>query len=76
MSHLEKEKLIKRSEIQIDMVTLYLQELGQDSVNLSFSVEQDNKVEDLKPAIVKIYDYYETDEHAVAEYNSPCIGQN
>ncbi|XP_056385103.1 alpha-2-macroglobulin-like isoform X2 [Hyla sarda] len=73
---LEKEKLIKRSEIQIDMVTLYLQELGQDSVNLSFFVEQDNKVEDLKPAIVKIYDYYETDEHAVAEYNSPCIGQN
>ncbi|KAG9469673.1 hypothetical protein GDO78_019950 [Eleutherodactylus coqui] len=57
---LEKEKLIKRSDIQTDMVTLYLEELGRASVNLSFFVEQDSKVKDLKPATVKIYDYYET----------------
>ncbi|KAM3913948.1 alpha-2-macroglobulin-like [Leptodactylus fuscus] len=71
---LEKDKLIKRSDIQTDLVTLYLEELGRKSVNLSFLVEQDIKVKDLKPAVVKIYDYYETDEHAVAEYNSPCSG--
>ncbi|XP_075144179.1 alpha-2-macroglobulin-like [Leptodactylus fuscus] len=71
---LEKDQLIKRSDIQTDLVTLYLEELGRKSVNLSFLVEQDIKVKDLKPAIVKIYDYYETDEHAVAEYNSPCRG--
>ncbi|XP_075697341.1 uncharacterized protein LOC142662932 [Rhinoderma darwinii] len=71
---LEKEKLIKRSDIQTDMVTLYLEELGKDSVTLSFFIEQDSKVKDLKPAIVKIYDYYETDEYAVTEYNSPCSG--
>ncbi|XP_075144180.1 alpha-2-macroglobulin-like [Leptodactylus fuscus] len=71
---LEMDKLIKRSDIQTDLVTLYLEELGRKSVNLSFLVEQDIKVKDLKPAVVKIYDYYETDEHAVAEYNSPCRG--
>uniref|UniRef100_A0A8C5ZTB5 Alpha-2-macroglobulin n=1 Tax=Marmota marmota marmota TaxID=9994 RepID=A0A8C5ZTB5_MARMA len=27
---------------------------------------------DLKPAIVKVYDYYETDEFAIAEYSAPC----
>ncbi|KAM3913949.1 alpha-2-macroglobulin-like [Leptodactylus fuscus] len=69
---LEKDQLIKRSDIQTDLVTLYLEELGRKSVTLSFLVEQDIKVKDLKPAVVKIYDYYETDEHAAAEYNSPC----
>ncbi|XP_044152478.1 alpha-2-macroglobulin-like isoform X4 [Bufo gargarizans] len=71
-----EENLIKRSDIQMDMVTLYLEELGQESINLSFFIEQDSKVKNLKPAIVKIYDYYETDEHAVTEYNSPCSGED
>ncbi|XP_068113734.1 alpha-2-macroglobulin-like [Hyperolius riggenbachi] len=69
---LEKDKLIQRSEIQTDVVTLYLNEMGRDPVNLSFMVEQDVEVKDLKPATAKVYDYYETDEEAVAEYNPPC----
>lgn len=67
-----QDRLIQRSEIQTDMVTLYLNEVGHDPVNLSFMVEQDIEVKNLKPAIVKVYDYYETDEHAVTEYNHPC----
>ncbi|XP_040217255.1 alpha-2-macroglobulin-like [Rana temporaria] len=67
-----QDKLIQRSEIQTDMVTLYLNEVGHDPINLSFLVEQDIEVKDLKPATVKIYDYYETDEQAVTEYNHPC----
>uniref|UniRef100_A0A803K6Y1 Alpha-2-macroglobulin-like 1 n=1 Tax=Xenopus tropicalis TaxID=8364 RepID=A0A803K6Y1_XENTR len=63
---------IKRSEIQTDMVTLYLNELGHDPVHFSIMVEQDIEVKNLKPATVKVYDYYETAEHAVTEYNSPC----
>ncbi|XP_053306440.1 alpha-2-macroglobulin-like [Spea bombifrons] len=69
---LEKNKLIQRSEIQTEMVTLYLDELGHRPVNLSFMVEQDIEVKNLKPATVKVYDYYETGEFAIAEYNSPC----
>ncbi|OCT69761.1 hypothetical protein XELAEV_18036685mg [Xenopus laevis] len=69
---LEKSKTIKRSEIQTDMVTLYLDELGHEPLHLSFMVEQDIVVKNLKPATVKVYDYYETGEEAVAEYNSPC----
>ncbi|XP_053306439.1 alpha-2-macroglobulin-like [Spea bombifrons] len=69
---LEKSKLVQRSDIQTDMVTLYLDELGHDPIHLSFMVEQDIEVKNLKPATVKVYDYYETGEFAIAEYNSPC----
>ncbi|OCT69759.1 uncharacterized protein LOC379686 isoform X2 [Xenopus laevis] len=69
---LEKSKTIKRSEIQTDMVTLYLDELRHEPLHLSFMVEQDIVVKNLKPATIKVYDYYETGEEAVAEYNSPC----
>ncbi|OCT69757.1 hypothetical protein XELAEV_18036681mg [Xenopus laevis] len=72
LSQLVSSKKIQRSEIQTDMVTLYLNEVGHDSVHLTFMVEQDIVVKDLKPATVKVYDYYETAEHAVTEYNSPC----
>ncbi|XP_069609957.1 alpha-2-macroglobulin-like [Ranitomeya imitator] len=69
---LVKDKLIQRSEVQTDMVTLYLDQIDHSSVILSFMVEQDIVVKDLKPATAKVYDYYETDEHATVDYNHPC----
>ncbi|XP_075144181.1 alpha-2-macroglobulin-like [Leptodactylus fuscus] len=72
VNQLEKDKLIQRSEIQMDMVTLYLNEIGRDPVTLAFVVEQDMVVKDLKPATAKVYDYYETDEYSTVEYNLPC----
>uniref|UniRef100_A0A803JF37 Alpha-2-macroglobulin-like protein 1 n=1 Tax=Xenopus tropicalis TaxID=8364 RepID=A0A803JF37_XENTR len=44
---------IKHSETQNDVL------LGHDPVHLSFTVEQDIEVKNLKPAMVKVYDYYE-----------------
>ncbi|XP_075072193.1 alpha-2-macroglobulin-like [Mixophyes fleayi] len=72
---LQKDKLIQRSDIKTDVVTLYLNEIGQTPVNLSFMVQQDIEVKDLKPATAKVYDYYETDEQAIAEYNLPCTSE-
>ncbi|XP_075034356.1 alpha-2-macroglobulin-like [Mixophyes fleayi] len=72
---LENDKLIQRSDIQTDMVTLYLNEIGHTPVDLSFMVEQDIEVKDLKPATAKVYDYYETDEKEIAEYNLPCSAE-
>uniref|UniRef100_A0A8C5QPP2 Uncharacterized protein n=1 Tax=Leptobrachium leishanense TaxID=445787 RepID=A0A8C5QPP2_9ANUR len=69
---LEKNKVIQRSDISMDMVTLYLNELKHESVHLPFMVEQDIEVKNLKPATVKVYDYYETGEYGIGEYNSPC----
>ncbi|XP_044155643.1 alpha-2-macroglobulin-like protein 1 [Bufo gargarizans] len=69
---LEQDKLVKRSEIQTDVVTLYLDQIDHNPVNLSFTVEQNIVVKDLKPATVYAYGYYETDEHVSVEYNHPC----
>ncbi|XP_073541262.1 alpha-2-macroglobulin-like [Phyllobates terribilis] len=69
---LENSKLIQRSEIQKDLVTLYLDQIDHNRVTFSFMVEQNIVVKDLKPATAKVYDYYETDEHATVDYNHPC----
>uniref|UniRef100_A0A674J2B0 Alpha-macroglobulin receptor-binding domain-containing protein n=1 Tax=Terrapene triunguis TaxID=2587831 RepID=A0A674J2B0_9SAUR len=53
-------------------VSSSLQKVSRKTISFSFSVEQDLPVSNIKPASVLIYDYYETDEHAVAEYKSLC----
>ncbi|XP_013922086.1 PREDICTED: alpha-2-macroglobulin-like [Thamnophis sirtalis] len=69
---LEKESQIKRTEVNINHVLLYLDEVPKTVQTFSFTVEQETPVWDLQPALVKIYDYYETDEFATAEYTAPC----
>ncbi|NXC13935.1 OVOS protein, partial [Corythaeola cristata] len=54
-------------------VLLYLENiLRKKRKEITFSVEQDFVVTHPKPAPVQIYDYYETEEYAVAQYTSPC----
>ncbi|NWX48156.1 OVOS protein, partial [Steatornis caripensis] len=54
-------------------VLLYLEKISQKKrKEITFSVEQDFVVTHPKPAPVQIYDYYETEEYAVAQYTSPC----
>ncbi|NXY44020.1 OVOS protein, partial [Ceuthmochares aereus] len=54
-------------------VLLYLENISQkESKKITFSVDQDFVVTHPKPASVQIYDYYETEEYAVAQYTSPC----
>ncbi|NXF32862.1 OVOS protein, partial [Nyctibius bracteatus] len=54
-------------------VLLYLENILQKKrKEVTFSVEQDFVVTHPKPAPVQIYDYYETEEYAVAQYTSPC----
>uniref|UniRef100_A0A3P8V0X2 Alpha-2-macroglobulin-like 1 n=1 Tax=Cynoglossus semilaevis TaxID=244447 RepID=A0A3P8V0X2_CYNSE len=38
----------------------------------SVTLEENIPVRNLKPAVVKIYDYYQTSDEATTEYNSPC----
>ncbi|KFV15608.1 Ovostatin, partial [Tauraco erythrolophus] len=54
-------------------VLLYLENISQKKrKEITFSVERDFVVTHPKPAPVQIYDYYETEEYAVAQYTSPC----
>ncbi|GAB0177414.1 alpha-2-macroglobulin-like [Grus japonensis] len=49
-----------------------VRKLSRETLSFSFTVEQDIPVQGLKPAQVKVYDYYETDEFATQEYSAPC----
>lgn len=69
---LERSNDVSRTEVSNNHVLIYLDKMTNQTLSLSFMVVQDIPVRDLKSAIVKVYDYYETDEFAIAEYNAPC----
>ncbi|XP_039730208.1 alpha-2-macroglobulin [Pteropus medius] len=69
---LERSNNVSRTEVSNNHVLIYLDKVTNQTLSLSFMVLQDIPVRDLKPAIVKVYDYYETDEFAIAEYSAPC----
>ncbi|XP_063999535.1 alpha-2-macroglobulin-like isoform X3 [Pogoniulus pusillus] len=69
---LEGHPVIERMEMSNNHVLLYLEKLSGETLSFSFTVERDIAVQGLKPALVKVYDYYETDEFATQEYYAPC----
>ncbi|XP_066211857.1 alpha-2-macroglobulin-like [Saccopteryx leptura] len=69
---LERSNDVSRTEVSNNHVLIYLDKVTNHTLSLSFTLLQDIPVRDLKPAIVKVYDYYETDEFAIAEYSAPC----
>uniref|UniRef100_A0A8B9CCY2 Alpha-macroglobulin receptor-binding domain-containing protein n=1 Tax=Anser brachyrhynchus TaxID=132585 RepID=A0A8B9CCY2_9AVES len=68
-SSLKKDSVVDRVDIKNNHIFFYLQKV---TISFSFSVEQSLPVSNIKPAPVHIYDYYETDEYALAEYHTPC----
>ncbi|NWT28572.1 A2ML1 protein, partial [Cardinalis cardinalis] len=72
VKELEKIPLVKKTEIKPDKITIYLEELGESSLKLNISVEQDVEVQNLKAAAVHVYDYYKPDERSAREYALPC----
>ncbi|XP_032763294.1 murinoglobulin-1 [Rattus rattus] len=69
---LERLEHISRTEVTTTNVLLYLDQVTNQTLSFSFIIQQDIPVKNLQPAIVKVYDYYETDEVTFAEYSSPC----
>ncbi|XP_059930638.1 alpha-2-macroglobulin-like [Gadus macrocephalus] len=66
--------LVDRVEHNDDHVIIYLKPfLAVDvPINHFLDILQDIEVENLKPAVVKIYDYYQQSDQAETEYNDPC----
>uniref|UniRef100_F7B8I0 Alpha-2-macroglobulin n=1 Tax=Monodelphis domestica TaxID=13616 RepID=F7B8I0_MONDO len=63
---------LSKTEVTSNHVLLYAEKLTNETLSFSFAVTQDIPVRDLKPAVVEIYDYYEPNEKAFAEYQAPC----
>ncbi|XP_032848318.2 ovostatin isoform X1 [Tyto alba] len=64
--------VVDRVDIKNNHILFYLQKVSQKEISFSFSVEQSLPVSDIKPVPVHMYDYYETDEYALADYKTPC----
>ncbi|KAJ7995147.1 hypothetical protein DPEC_G00241550 [Dallia pectoralis] len=73
LSPLQNERTVKRVDLEEGHVIIYLDGLKQKEVKTySLTIEEDVPVRNLKPAVVKVYDYYQTSDEAVSEYSSPC----
>ncbi|KAL0973050.1 hypothetical protein UPYG_G00198230 [Umbra pygmaea] len=73
LSPLRNETTVKRIDLEEGYVIIYLDGLKQNEIKTySLDIEENVSVRNLKPAVVKIYDYYQTSDEAVSEYSSPC----
>uniref|UniRef100_A0A671UCA3 Alpha-2-macroglobulin domain-containing protein n=1 Tax=Sparus aurata TaxID=8175 RepID=A0A671UCA3_SPAAU len=45
-------------------------------INHLLEIVQEHPVQNMKPAVVKIYDYYQTSDQAETEYTYPCVAGN
>ncbi|XP_026166070.1 LOW QUALITY PROTEIN: alpha-2-macroglobulin-like [Mastacembelus armatus] len=69
--------LVDRVEQNEDHVVVYLTELTKDvPVDHQLELIQELSVEKLKPAVVKIYDYYKPSDRAETEYSFRCAAGN
>ncbi|XP_052577522.1 murinoglobulin-1-like [Peromyscus californicus insignis] len=72
VKRLERSEHVSRTEVSNNNVLLYVDQVTNQTLAFSFVIQQDIPVRNLQPAIVKVYDYYETDEVVFAEYSAPC----
>uniref|UniRef100_H2L617 Alpha-2-macroglobulin-like protein 1 n=1 Tax=Oryzias latipes TaxID=8090 RepID=H2L617_ORYLA len=73
VSQLKENRLVKRVDVEEGYINIYLDGLkkGQKET-FNVILEKDQQVGNLKPAVVKVYDYYQTSDEAVTDYTSPC----
>ncbi|XP_006032701.1 alpha-2-macroglobulin-like protein 1 isoform X3 [Alligator sinensis] len=71
-SYLQQQPYVQRVESEAEHLSVYLDQLDKDTQTYSFTISQDVPVRDLKPAAIKVYDYYQPDEQSMVEYTDPC----
>ncbi|XP_045929763.1 alpha-2-macroglobulin isoform X2 [Micropterus dolomieu] len=70
---LKSDRSVKRVDVEEGFINIYLDGLKKDETKIySVTLEEDLPVRNLKPAVVKVYDYYQTSDEAVTDYTSPC----
>uniref|UniRef100_A0A8C5B239 Alpha-2-macroglobulin-like protein 1 n=1 Tax=Gadus morhua TaxID=8049 RepID=A0A8C5B239_GADMO len=64
---------VKRVDFEEGYINIYLDGLKKEVLrSYSVTLEEEEAVRNLRPAVVKVYDYYQTSDEAVADYSSPC----
>eukprot|EP00063_Salmo_salar_P094406 XP_014069241.1 PREDICTED: alpha-2-macroglobulin-like [Salmo salar] len=74
LGRLSGSPLVDRVDTKDDHVLMYLSELPSlfPPFNHTLDIIQELPVQNLKPAVVKIYDYYQPSDQAETEYVFPC----
>ncbi|KAM6214236.1 alpha-2-macroglobulin-like protein 1 [Rhynchocyon petersi] len=67
-----QQPLVKRVEYGTDTLNIYLEELSKKTQSYTLTISQNVLVTNLKPATIKVYDYYLPDEQATIQYADPC----
>uniref|UniRef100_A0A3Q1J1K2 Alpha-2-macroglobulin bait region domain-containing protein n=1 Tax=Anabas testudineus TaxID=64144 RepID=A0A3Q1J1K2_ANATE len=73
-SQLKRALFVDRVEEKEDHVLMYIQQ--DKPINHQLELVQEIPVQNLKPAVVKIYDYYQPSDQAETEYIYPCVAGN
>ncbi|KTF75974.1 hypothetical protein cypCar_00045863 [Cyprinus carpio] len=70
---LREDPTIKRLDLDEDRAIFYLDSLKKNQEkSISLKLVQEVPVQNLKPAVVIVYDYYKTSELSMIDYTSPC----
>ncbi|NXP54397.1 A2ML1 protein, partial [Heliornis fulica] len=56
---LERRTIVKKIEVKADVVYIYLEKLNDESQTFTLQLEQVIQIKNLKPASIKVYDYYQ-----------------
>ncbi|XP_060799860.1 alpha-2-macroglobulin-like isoform X1 [Neoarius graeffei] len=65
---------VGRVDSKDDHIIMYINELPKNiPINYELHIKQVLPVKNLKPAVIKVYDYYQTSDHSEVEYTSPCV---
>ncbi|NXF65437.1 A2ML1 protein, partial [Ciccaba nigrolineata] len=56
---LERRTIVKKIEVKTDVVYIYLEKLNDESQTFILQLEQVIQMKNLKPASIKVYDYYQ-----------------
>uniref|UniRef100_A0A8C5CYZ5 Alpha-2-macroglobulin-like protein 1 n=1 Tax=Gadus morhua TaxID=8049 RepID=A0A8C5CYZ5_GADMO len=71
----EVKSSVKRVDFEEGYINIYLDGVrtrGALFPSCFVTLEEEEAVRNLRPAVVKVYDYYQTSDEAVADYSSPC----
>ncbi|KAL6471078.1 hypothetical protein MHYP_G00197280 [Metynnis hypsauchen] len=73
-SDLKNSQSVERVDSKDDHVLMYIKEVPKNSpMNYQLHLKQVLPVKNLKPAVIKVYDYYQTSDQSETEYSSPCV---
>ncbi|XP_058269792.1 alpha-2-macroglobulin-like isoform X1 [Hemibagrus wyckioides] len=71
---LKNQILVQRVDSKDDHIIMYIKELQRDiPISYQLHIKQVLPVKNLKPALIKVYDYYQTNDQSETEYTSPCV---